>query len=76
MHISLHGFVAGPNVEMNGIKVDEESFDHVGKRISGVLIVRPDSYRDGGWITEHRTLQSGVDYDATFKVNPNHKQGL
>lgn len=35
MHISLDGFVAGPNGEMNWIKVDEEIFDHVGKRISG-----------------------------------------
>ena len=34
MHISLDGFVAGPNKEMNWIKVDEEIFDHVGKRIS------------------------------------------
>jgi dihydrofolate reductase len=34
MHISLDGFVAGPNGEMNWIKVDEEIFDHVGKRIS------------------------------------------
>ena len=34
MHISLDGFVAGPNGEMNRIKVDEEIFDHVGKRIS------------------------------------------
>ena len=33
MHISLDGFVAGPNREMNWIKVDEEIFDHVGKRI-------------------------------------------
>ncbi|GEO09245.1 hypothetical protein SAE01_17410 [Segetibacter aerophilus] len=35
MHISLDGFVAGLNREMNWIKVDEEIFDHVGKRISG-----------------------------------------
>jgi dihydrofolate reductase len=35
MHISLDGFVAGPNGEMDWIKVDEEIFDHVGKRISG-----------------------------------------
>lgn len=35
MHISLDGFVAGPNGEMNWIKVDEEIFDHVGKRIAG-----------------------------------------
>ena len=33
MHISLDGFVAGPNGEMNWIKIDEEIFDHVGKRI-------------------------------------------
>ncbi|RFZ84663.1 dihydrofolate reductase [Mucilaginibacter terrenus] len=33
MHISLDGFVAGPNGEMNWIKVDEELFNHVGKRI-------------------------------------------
>ena len=35
MHISLDGFVAGPNGEMNWIKVDQELFDHVEKRISG-----------------------------------------
>jgi dihydrofolate reductase len=34
MHISLDGFVAGPNGEMDWIKVDEEMFDYVGKRIS------------------------------------------
>lgn len=34
MHISLDGFVAGPNGEMDWIKVDEELFDFVGKRIS------------------------------------------
>lgn len=33
MHISLDGFVAGPNGEMDWIKVDAELFDHVGKRI-------------------------------------------
>jgi len=32
--MSLDGFVAGPNGEMNWIKVDQEIFDHVGKRIS------------------------------------------
>ncbi len=35
MHISLDGFVAGPNGEMDWIKVDEEIFAYVGKRISG-----------------------------------------
>ncbi|MFD2600990.1 dihydrofolate reductase family protein [Flavobacterium suzhouense] len=34
MHISLDGFVAGPNGEMDWIKVDDEIFNHVGKRIS------------------------------------------
>lgn len=34
MHISLDGFVAGLNGEMNWIKINEEIFDHVGKRIS------------------------------------------
>jgi dihydrofolate reductase len=34
MHISLDGFVAGLNGEMDWIKVDEEIFDYVGKRIS------------------------------------------
>ena len=32
--MSLDGFVAGPNGEMDWIKVDEEIFDHAGKRIS------------------------------------------
>jgi dihydrofolate reductase len=34
MHISLDGFVAGPNGELNWAKIDEEIFDYVGKRIS------------------------------------------
>ena len=34
MHISLDGFVAGPNGEMDWIKVDEEIFSYVEKRIS------------------------------------------
>ncbi|MFB9844561.1 dihydrofolate reductase family protein [Mucilaginibacter ginsenosidivorans] len=34
MHMSLDGFVAGPNGEMDWINVDEEIFDHVGKRVS------------------------------------------
>jgi dihydrofolate reductase len=33
MHVSLDGFVAGPNGEMDWINVDDEIFDHVGKRI-------------------------------------------
>jgi len=34
MHISLDGFVAGPNGELNWAKADEEIFNYVGKRIS------------------------------------------
>ena len=34
MHISLDGFVAGLNGELDWVKVDEEIFDYVGKRIS------------------------------------------
>lgn len=34
MHISLDGFVAGLNGEMDWIKVNEEIFDYAGKRIS------------------------------------------
>jgi dihydrofolate reductase len=34
MHVSLDGFVAGPNGEMNWIKVDEEIFDYVANRIN------------------------------------------
>ena len=33
-HISLDGFVAGLNGELDWVKVDEEIFSHVGKRIS------------------------------------------
>ncbi len=34
VHLSLDGFVAGPNGEMDWIKVNQEIFDHVGERIS------------------------------------------
>lgn len=34
MHLSLDGFVAGPNGELNWVKVDDEIFDYVGRRIS------------------------------------------
>ncbi len=34
MHISLDGFVAGLNGELDWVKVDEEIFDYVGTRIS------------------------------------------
>ena len=34
MHMSLDGFVAGPKGELNWVKVDEELFEYVGKRIN------------------------------------------
>ncbi|HLP93048.1 MAG TPA: dihydrofolate reductase family protein [Saprospiraceae bacterium] len=34
MHVSLDGFVAGPNGELNWVTVNEEIFNHVEKRIS------------------------------------------
>ena len=34
MHVSLDGFVAGPNGEMDWIKVDQEIFDYAATRIS------------------------------------------
>lgn len=34
MHLSLDGFVAGPNGEMDWIKFDDELFGYIGKRIS------------------------------------------
>lgn len=34
MHISLDGFVAGPNGELNWLKIDDELFAHVEQRIS------------------------------------------
>ena len=34
MHVSLDGFVAGPNGEMDWIKAEQEIFAYVGKRIS------------------------------------------
>jgi dihydrofolate reductase len=33
MHISLDGFVAGPNGEMDWITINQELFDYVGNRI-------------------------------------------
>ena len=38
MDVSLDGSVAGPNGEMNCIKVDEEILDNLGKRISEKVI--------------------------------------
>lgn len=34
MHVSLDGFVAGPKGEIDWVKVDEEIFDFVGRRIN------------------------------------------
>ena len=57
MHISLDGFVAGPKREMDWIKVDEELFDHVGKRISATdtaLYGRVNLRHDGGLLADRR----------------------
>lgn len=35
MHISLDGFVAGPNGEMDWIILDQEVFSHISRRIGG-----------------------------------------
>jgi dihydrofolate reductase len=55
MHVSLDGFVAGPNGEMDWIKVDEEIFDHVGKRIgkTGAALYGRITYQmmEGYWPT-------------------------
>ena len=55
MHISLDGFVAGPNGEMDWIKVDEEIFDYVGKRINegGIALYGRVTYQmmEGYWPT-------------------------
>ena len=37
MHISLAGFVAGPNGEMNRIRVDEEIFDHTFRPVGNII---------------------------------------
>jgi dihydrofolate reductase len=34
MHVSLDGFVAGLNGELDWVKIDQEIFEYVGKRIS------------------------------------------
>ena len=55
MHISLDGFVAGPNGEMDWIKVDEDLFDYAGKmtNASDVALYGRKTYEmmDGYWPT-------------------------
>jgi dihydrofolate reductase len=60
MHVSLDGFVAGPNGEMDWIKVDQELFDYVGKRIS-----KSDTALYG-----RVTFQMMEDYWPTAGANP------
>ena len=60
MHISLDGFVAGPNGDMNGIKVGEEIFDHVGRGsvhcppLAGEVLRYKDNYK-WGWTSKLHT---------------------
>ena len=59
MHISLDGFVAGPNGEMDWIKVDEEIFDYVGKRISeGDTALWTGNLPDDGKLLAYRSRQA------------------
>lgn len=74
MHISLDGFVAGPNGEMNWIKVDEELFDHVGKRISetGTALYGRVTYdmMEGYWPTAGDELDASkhdIEHSAWYK---------
>lgn len=61
MHISLDGFVAGPNGEMDWIKVNDEIFDYVSSRIS-----------DGDTALYGRvTFQMMEDYWPTAADKPN-----
>ena len=79
MHISLDGFVAGPNGEMDWIKADDEIFDYVGKRISEgdtalygrVTYQMMESYwptaRDKPKATKH-DIEHSKWYDKVYKV--------
>ncbi|MBL7859771.1 MAG: hypothetical protein JNJ65_01330 [Cyclobacteriaceae bacterium] len=60
MHISLNGFVAGPKGEMDWIKVDEEIFSHVGKRISegDTALYGPGNVSDDGKLLANRRRQA------------------
>src|SRR5690606_5753247 len=61
MHISLDGFVAGPQGEMNWIKMNQEIFDHVGKRIK----------KDDSAIYGRNTFQLMEDYWHEAGSKPN-----
>ena len=78
MHISLDGFVAGPNGEMDRIKVDEEIFDHVGKRISGgdtvpiagCSLSLPTAIGTGEVLQYKCIYKVGVDKNAANPIHP------
>jgi dihydrofolate reductase len=79
MHISLDGFVAGPNGEMDWIKVDDEIFDHAGARISqsGTAVYGRVTYQmmesywptaaDGPGASKH-DIEHSAWYKKAFKV--------
>ena len=75
MHISLDGFVAGPNGEMNWIKIDEELFDHIGKRIGGTdaALYGRKSYEmmEGYWPTaaeQPNASKHDIEHSAWYKT--------
>jgi dihydrofolate reductase len=78
MHISLDGFVAGPNGEMNWIKVDEEIFDHVGKRVgkTGAALYGRKTYEmmEGYWPNAGKEPDASKhDIDHSKWYNQAHK---
>lgn len=74
VHISLDGFVAGPNGEMNWIKVDEELFAFIGQRIgeTDTALYGRVTYEmmEGYWPTagdEPDASQHDIEHSAWYK---------
>ena len=61
MHISLDGFVAGLNGEMDWIKANEEIFDCVGKRIRRHCIIWAGNLSDDGKLLAYCRRQADCD---------------
>ncbi len=74
MHVSLDGFVSGLNGEMNWIKVDQEIFSHVGKRIqtTDTALYGKNTYlmMEGYWSTaadKPNASQHDIDHSKWYK---------